>query len=407
MSELIRDTPFGHIVRLVTRNRYLQYAEEKDPSLWQKYVDEKKSGNVAHHGTTEDPEDGEKLEGLGGIRTRDGQDVSQIQRNSSGSERTALDPEATYNNASGVRVDPEKGKDVLIVSWFGDDDPENPMNWSLGKKVFVSFEICLLTTSIYIGSSIYTAGNETVEKTFGVSEVAATLGLTCFVAGYGLGPMLWAPMSEIPFIGRNPVYLSTLFVFVMFQIPTALASNFGMLLAFRFLTGFFGSPVLATGGASISDMYIPRKRAYAISIWGISAVCGPTLGPLVGGFAAQAKGWTWTIWELMWLSGFCWVFLMFFMPETSATNILYRRTARLRKLTGNDKLKCEPELAAEEMTRMSDKSPLPDVLLLTLNSQGSRNDVARSPLYAQLHRTHGLPPQSLHRSSLRPSLRLV
>lgn len=28
----------------------------------------------------------------------------------------------------------------------------------------------------------------------------------------------------------------------MFQIPTALASNFGMLLAFRFLTGLFGSP---------------------------------------------------------------------------------------------------------------------------------------------------------------------
>lgn len=40
-----------------------------------------------------------------------------------------------------------------------------------------------------------------------------------------------------------------------------------MLFAFRFLTGFFGSPVLATGGASLADMYVPRKRAYAIAIW--------------------------------------------------------------------------------------------------------------------------------------------
>jgi DHA1 family multidrug resistance protein-like MFS transporter len=65
--------------------------------------------------------------------------------------------------------------------------------------------------------------------------------------------MIFSPLSEIPYIGRNPVYMATLFIFVMFQIPTALASNFSMLLAFRFLTGFFGSPVLATGGATIAD----------------------------------------------------------------------------------------------------------------------------------------------------------
>ncbi len=67
-------------------------------------------------------------------------------------------------------------------------------------------------------------------------------------------------MSEIPQIGRNPVYIGTLFVFVLFQIPTALSVNFGMLLAFRFVTGFIGSPILATGGASLSDVYTPRKR---------------------------------------------------------------------------------------------------------------------------------------------------
>ena len=69
-------------------------------------------------------------------------------------------------------------------------------------------------------------------------------------------------MSEIPQIGRNPIYLATLAVFVAFQAPTALSSNFGMLLAFRFLTGFFGSPVLATGGASLADIWVPSKRAY-------------------------------------------------------------------------------------------------------------------------------------------------
>lgn len=100
----------------------------------------------------------------------------------------------------------------------------------------------------------------------------------------------------------------------------------------------------------IADLYVPRKQAYGLSIWGVSAVCGPALGPVIGGFAAQHKGWQWPIWELMWLSGFCLVFLIFFLPETSSNNILYRRTQRYKKATGNTALKCQSEIEAEGMT---------------------------------------------------------
>ncbi|KAL8845722.1 MAG: hypothetical protein Q9198_011361, partial [Flavoplaca austrocitrina] len=157
-------------------------------------------------------------------------------------------------------------------------------------------------------------------------------------------------MSEIPYIGRNPIYVGTLFVFVLLQLPVIYASNYSMLFAFRFLTGLIGSPVRATGGATIADMYEPKKQAYGIGVWGIAAVCGPAMGPLVGGFAAESKGWTWPIWELMWLSGFCFVFLFFLLPETSSANILFRRAQRIRKMTNNPRVKCEPEIEAEGMS---------------------------------------------------------
>ncbi|KAI9814407.1 MAG: hypothetical protein M1827_003263 [Pycnora praestabilis] len=363
MTELIRDTLFGHFLRLVSGGKLLQFQEERDPSLWRQYVHKEKSGRMAHHGHAGEEEKSEGQEETNG-------DANVGRKSSEASSSTRVGDDPRYNEASGVKIDAEKGRDLNVIDWFGPDDPEvntnrdnacsaictvltqrqNPMNWSTGKKFFVTFEICLLTFSVYIGSAIYTAGLQGIVLEFGVSDTKAILGLTLFVAGYGLGPMIWAPMSEIPQFGRNPIYIGTLFVFVVLQVAVALPTNFAMLLAFRFITGFVGSPSLATGGASIGDMYRPQKRAYGIGIWGIAAICGPVLGPLVGGFAAQHETWRWTIWELMWLSGFTLALLILLLPETSSTNILYRRARRLRKMTGNQTLKCEPEIAAESMT---------------------------------------------------------
>ena len=71
MVGLIRDTAFGQIVRVASGRRYFKYPEEENHDLWKKFIDEKKSGHLAHHGSTAPPEDGEEINGLGGTRTRD------------------------------------------------------------------------------------------------------------------------------------------------------------------------------------------------------------------------------------------------------------------------------------------------------------------------------------------------
>lgn len=103
-----------------------------------------------------------------------------------------------------AKLDPEKGRDGQVVDWYGSDDEDNPMNWASPRKVFVTFQVCLLTFFVHIGSIIYSAGIEMVVKEFGVFQVAATLGLTLFVAGYGLGPTIWAPTSESPTDKSHP-----------------------------------------------------------------------------------------------------------------------------------------------------------------------------------------------------------
>ena len=282
MAELFRDTVAGQLLRLATGGRILQYPEEKDSSLWKKYLNTEKSGNMARYGSTTRPNDkkteGEDHDSRHDPITAPASSPTSSSSSSNSSSTTVEADNGLVNTLSRQKVDPEKGRDAHIVDWYGPEDPDNPQNWGTFKKVWVTFEICLLTFSVYIGSAIYSAGILDVSETFGVSRVAATLGLTLFVLGYGIGPMLWSPMSEVPQIGRGPIYISTLALFVVLQVPTALATNFGMLLAFRFITGFVGSPSLATGGASIGDMYTPAKRTYGIAVWGVGAVCGPVLG---------------------------------------------------------------------------------------------------------------------------------
>jgi DHA1 family multidrug resistance protein-like MFS transporter len=160
--------------------------------------------------------------------------------------------------------------------------------------------------------------------------------------------MLWSAIGEAPQIGRIPVYLSTLAVFVALQVPTALAANIGMLLTLRFISGFMGSPCIALGLATLSDLWHPQKLGYSLGAWDAATIVGPMLGPMIGGVTSQNKGWPWTIWELLWASGFVLIILAFALPETHAGNILYRRSRRLRKLTGHHELKCEAEIKTKD-----------------------------------------------------------
>jgi MFS transporter, DHA1 family, multidrug resistance protein len=51
-------------------------------------------------------------------------------------------------------------------------------------------------------------------------------------------------MSEIPQLGRSVPYVLTFSIYIAIAAPTAVLDNFSVLVFFRFLQGFFGSPCL-------------------------------------------------------------------------------------------------------------------------------------------------------------------
>ncbi|OQV02071.1 hypothetical protein CLAIMM_07322 [Cladophialophora immunda] len=378
MSALLRDAPVGQVVRFVTRNKYFQYPEERsDFVLPDSYQSHKLGAATPTQPVLPVPEDIEKrieedsddAHSLSAARTAaDGESVALSDRTLSkimtrpelSQVNTRADLEQAYSNATRQEtlknqvsrpIAPQVTSDgTILVDWYATDDPENPQNWSRGKKTIVVLQIYLYTLAVYMGSAIFTPSEPVIVEKMGVSPNVAALGLSMYVLGYGIGPLIFSPLSEIPIIGRNPPYMITLGIFVIISIPTAVVNSFPALVVLRFLQGFFGSPCLATGGASIGDIFSLLKLPYFLTGWAAFATAGPALGPIISGFSVPATNWHWSLWEIVWLAAPVYVSLLFLLPETSSSNILLRRAARLRKLTGNNNLKSQSEIDQEKLT---------------------------------------------------------
>lgn len=242
MADTLRDTFFGQIVHRLSGGKAFQFREEKADfvvpeqykSGYKEKLAERRRQNGRSEGKQEKPQvwgHGEPVTTPGGDQFYDAHHDARSIRNAEGQLATPGEP--TSDSASSARTlgadtpsspgddgrmleanrqgveneklrhaaqghpEPEPEKDPYIVDWYSDDDPENPLNWSLVKRTWVTFCLCFLTFSVYMGSSIVTPGLEefAMEHNLGISPAALSISL--FVFGYGLGPMVLSPLSEV------------------------------------------------------------------------------------------------------------------------------------------------------------------------------------------------------------------
>ena len=131
MSDLIRETPFGHAVRLLTGNKVLQYPEERPDfklppgySTSESFPAPRGDGRSSRGVDPPPPRTSEGIQGQGHV-----------------------DLEGALHNSESKKehihtIDPSFSKDgTVLVDWYSSDDPANPQNWSSKKKAFVATEI--------------------------------------------------------------------------------------------------------------------------------------------------------------------------------------------------------------------------------------------------------------------------
>ena len=261
-------------------------------------------------------------------------------------------PELTGQNVDGGRSKRTDGKVELT-----EEDAYDKLGYSFPtwKKWMIFVVILLIQTSMNLNASIYANGVDGLAEKYTISKQKARVGQMVFLICYAFGCELWAPWSEE--LGRWPTQQLSLFLVNIWQLPAALAPNFGTIVVARGLAG------LSTAGGSvtlgvIADLYQPEDAGfqYAVAFVVLSSVGGAPVGAVVGGFVGQYLSLRWIFWMQLCIGGAVQLIHFVLVPETRATILLDREAKRRRKngetnIYGPDELK-SPRFPMKEFLRI-------------------------------------------------------
>ncbi|KAK4633580.1 Efflux pump bik6 [Fulvia fulva] len=222
------------------------------------------------------------------------------------------------------------------------EDPYRPLNWTFRKKCLTTILYGFTAMCATFASSVYSPAAAQIAGEFSIGTEVSTLGISLLLVGFGIGQLLWTPLSEV--YGRKLAVLIPFYISAMFAFGGGAAKDVQTLMICRFFQGLFGSaPVTNTGGV-LGDIWPPEVRGAAMVGYAMTIVGGPTIGPIVGGaFIVSGVGWRWT----QYLTGIMMMFILtldvIILDESYAPVLLVSKARRLRHESGNWALHAEHE----------------------------------------------------------------
>lgn len=162
------------------------------------------------------------------------------------------------------------------VGWESQDERKNPKTdaWgSLARKWAIVLILAASSLCVTCASALYTSTYDQLEPEFHIGREVATLGLSIYVCGLGLGPMFLSPLSE--FYGRRPIYLAAFGMFFVWLIPCAVAKNTATEMIARFFDGLAGSAFLSVAGGTVGDMFPRDKLSAPMMVYTAAPFIGP------------------------------------------------------------------------------------------------------------------------------------
>jgi DHA1 family inner membrane transport protein len=135
-----------------------------------------------------------------------------------------------------------------------------------------------------------------VARDFAVSEAAAGWLISGYALGVVVGALgLTAATIRLP---RKPVLLALVVLFIVGNILTAVASDYGIAMTGRVLAALSHGAFFGIGSVVAAGLVAPEKRAGAIAIMFTGLTAANVLGVPFGTFLGQQFGWRSTFWVI-------------------------------------------------------------------------------------------------------------
>lgn len=225
----------------------------------------------------------------------------------------------------------ETDKKAFLVT-ISQDESEFPMNWPVSKRAKLTLLLGLTTFCVQVNSSVMSPAVDQLMRQFHVSQEVAVLPTALFVLGFGFGPIMFAPVSEV--FGRQMGVLFPFALSILFTIGTGASTTIQAVLVNRFFTGVFSSAPVVSSGGVLSDMWHTTVRGQFMIIYSLFTVFGPTAGGIIGTIIVEKSVWQWSCWTSAILSSVILLVNIIFMQETYVPVLSSRRAKDKRHETG-------------------------------------------------------------------------
>ncbi|KIK66537.1 hypothetical protein GYMLUDRAFT_158019 [Collybiopsis luxurians FD-317 M1] len=220
---------------------------------------------------------------------------------------------------------------VVVVDWEGENDPENPKNWTYRSKWLATGLVSLYNMLSPMSSSMISPAAAQVKLDLhATSSVFEPLCVSIYILAYAFGLLFFGPASQI--FGRLRLVQGGNILFIAFNLGCAWSKTPSQILAARFLAGIGGSAPLVIGAGVINDCWSVQERGRAVTIYALAPLLGPIIGPIVGAWIASSTTWQWVFWSTTIAAVVIQIISFIWLKETFAPVLLRQKAAKLQRL---------------------------------------------------------------------------
>ncbi|MBI6909075.1 multidrug effflux MFS transporter [Pseudomonas palleroniana] len=150
------------------------------------------------------------------------------------------------------------------------------------------FLLVALTALGEVSTQLIIPGLGSIEQALAAPPGSALMAMSAFVAAFGLGQLLFGPLSDR--IGRRPVLIGGLVLYVLATLSMLLVSDIHQLIAARVAQGLGACAALVLARTVVRDVW-KAEAGPALALTMIGMLYAIVVAPMIGGLLIKLFGW--------------------------------------------------------------------------------------------------------------------